>query len=72
MTPDCPGRAVAGRTLGLCITCARLDLRAIRSLDAPARIVGIGAAVRWACDSYLPEPPSDEAVARRQAEHTEP
>jgi hypothetical protein len=68
MTPDCPGRAVAGRTLALCITCARLQVDAIPSLSAPARIVGVGASVRWHCDSHVPEPPSDAAMARRQAE----
>lgn len=71
MTPACPGRAVAGRTLALCITCARLQVDAIPSLTSPARIVGTGAAVRWACDSYAAEPPSDAAMARRQAEQQE-
>ena len=49
MTPTCPGRLVHTRRIGLCMTCADLDVLQDASPDAPAFIQPSGV---WSCESW--------------------
>lgn len=45
----CPGRLVLRRRVGLCLTCAHVDVTANASPDAPAFVQTGGV---WACESW--------------------